>query len=108
MVNPFCRRQMPQQALSIMSVQYSFGQPFRISEACYRYQAKFRNENILIAKQLIQLNEENTDWGFGLCFAYLRQVGSNGWNQKQVYCIYCELALNLRVSDQEKIKIKCA
>ena len=32
---------------------------FSISETCYRYQAKLCDDNALIAKQLIELTEEN-------------------------------------------------
>ena len=77
---------------------------FGISETCYRYQAKLSDENILIAEQLIELTEENTDWGFGLCFSYLRHVESYGWNHKRVYRIYCELALNLRIQPRRRLK----
>jgi len=52
---------------------------FAISETCYRYQAKLRDENTLIAEQLIELTEENSDWGFGLCFSYLRHVAKQSW-----------------------------
>lgn len=61
---------------------------FEISETCYRYQAKLSDDNALIAEQLIELTEENTDWGFGLCFSYLRHVESHHWNHKRIYRIY--------------------
>ncbi|MEL1619857.1 hypothetical protein V2W54_19460, partial [Acinetobacter baumannii] len=50
------------------------------------------------------LTEENTDWGFGLCFSYLRHVEKCGWNHKRVYRIYCELALNLRIKPRRRLK----
>jgi putative transposase len=37
------------------------------------------------------------DWGFGLCFLHLRNVKGFGWHHKQIYRIYRELELNLRI-----------
>lgn len=34
---------------------------FVISETCYRYQAKLSNDNAVIAEQLIEFTEENSD-----------------------------------------------
>ena len=51
-----------QHAVSIRLACTAFG----ISETCYRYQARLSDDNVLIAEQLIELTEENTDWGFGL------------------------------------------
>ena len=76
---------------------------FSISETCYRYQAKLSNDNALIAKQLIELTEENTDWGFGLYFSYT-MLKITLWNHKRVYRIYCELALNLRIKPRRRLK----
>lgn len=87
-------------AISIRLVCTVFG----ISETCYRYQAKLSDDNVLIAEQLIDLTEENSDWGFGLCFSYLRHVNSYCWNHKRVYRIYCELALNLRIKTRRRLK----
>lgn len=72
---------------------------FSISETCYRYQSKHSDDNALI-----ELTEENTDWGFGLCFSYLRHVENYAWNHKRVYRIYCELALNLRIKPRRRLK----
>lgn len=77
---------------------------FGISETCYRYQAKLSSENALIADWLIRLTTEQTDWGFGLCFDFLRNVKGYGWNHKRVYRIYCELALNLRIKPRRRLK----
>ena len=77
---------------------------FGISETCYRYQAKLSSENALIAGWLIRLTTEQTDWGFGLCFDFLRNVRGYGWNHKRVYRIYCELALNLRIKPRRRLK----
>lgn len=76
---------------------------FSISETCYRYQGKFNDENSYIANLLIDLTEEQSDWGFGLCFSYLRNVKGHGWNHKRVYRIYCELALNLRIRPRRRL-----
>ena len=58
---------------------------FSISETCYRYQAKLSDDNALIAEQLIELTEENTDWGFGLYFSYLRHVENHILKQDSHY-----------------------
>ncbi len=47
---------------------------FCISETCYRYQRVNDDENAAIADLLVDLTEKETDWGFGLCFHYLRNV----------------------------------
>lgn len=48
-------------------------QTFELSETCYRYQAKAREENAL-ADWLIRLTTRYRDWGSGLCFLHLRNV----------------------------------
>ncbi|MFW2068089.1 IS3 family transposase [Acinetobacter indicus] len=104
-VKPSCRRQMAQQAVALHAVSIRLAcSAFGISETCYRYQAKLCDDNALIAKQLIELTEENSDWGFGLCFSYLRHVENHCWNHKRVYRIYCELALNLRIKPRRRLK----
>ena len=52
----------------------------------------------------MKLTTKETDWGFGLCFDYLRNVKHFGWNHKRVYRIYCELALNLRIKPRRRLK----
>jgi len=47
---------------------------FCISETCYRYKPRLTDENQLIADSLIELTEQKRNWGFGLCFLYLRNV----------------------------------
>ncbi len=76
---------------------------FGISESCYRYQPKLSSENNEIADWLIRLTEKDSDWGFGMCFDYLRNVKGFGWNHKRVYRIYCELALNLRIRPRRRL-----
>lgn len=74
-----------------------------ISETCYRYQAKLCAENQEIENWLLELTEDESDWGFGLCFDYLRNVKNFTWNHKRVYRIYCELALNLRIKPRRRL-----
>lgn len=76
---------------------------FAISETCYRYQPKLSDENAEIADWLIKLVGWQRNWGFGLCFLYLRNVKGYGWNHKRVYRIYCELELNLRIKPKRRL-----
>ena len=76
---------------------------FAISESCYRYQPKLSDENAEIADWLIKLIDPHSDWGFGLCFDYLRNVKGFGWNHKRVYRIYRELELNLRIKPRRRL-----
>lgn len=77
---------------------------FSISETCYRYRAKFSEENALIADWLLRLTYANRRWGFGLCFLYLRNVKGMSCNHKRVYRIYRELELNLRIKPRRRLK----
>ncbi len=77
---------------------------FSVSETCYRYQPKLSDENAKIAESLCRLTASESDWGFGLCFAYLRNVEGHQWNHKRVYRIYCELALNLRIKPRKRLQ----
>ena len=101
---------MAQQAVAHYAISIRLAcSAFSISETCYRYQAKLSDDNALIAEQLIELTEENTDWGFGLCFSYLRHVENYVWNEehcsaRRVYRIYCELGLNLRIKPRRRLK----
>lgn len=74
-----------------------------ISETCYRDQSKLDDENELIADWLIRLTANQRNWGFGLCFLYLRNVKGFGWNHKRVYRIYRELELNLRIKPRKRL-----
>ncbi len=47
-------------------------------------------------------NQRN--WGFGLCFLYLRNIKGFKWNHKRVRRIYCELELNLRIKPRKRLK----
>ena len=74
-----------------------------ISQTCYRYQAKLSDENAEIADWLVRLTHNQRNWGFGLCFLYLRNVKGYGWNHKRVYRIYRELELNLRIKPKKRL-----
>ena len=76
---------------------------FKISETCYRYKRKLSAENIRIADWLIRLTENQRNWGFGLCFLFLRNVKGFRWNHKRVYRIYRELELNLRIKPKKRL-----
>jgi putative transposase len=76
---------------------------FQVSETCYRYQPKCRAENEVIADWLIRLTENRRNWGFGLCYLYLRNVKGYRWNHKRVYRIYKELELNLRIKPKKRL-----
>ena len=86
-------------SLSIRLVCQAFG----ISETCFRYKALLSDENALIADWLIRLTTTWRNWGFGLCFLYLRNVKGFHWNHKRVYRIYCELQLNLRIKPKKRL-----
>lgn len=76
---------------------------FGISETCYRYQSKRREDNDEIARWLERLTDNNRNWGFGLCYLYLRNVKEKRWNHKRVYRIYRELELNLRIKPKKRM-----
>lgn len=76
---------------------------FGISETCYRYESKLSSENEMIADWLMRLTQNQRNWGFGLCFLYLRNVKGFPWNHKRVYRIYCELELNLRIKPKKRL-----
>lgn len=77
---------------------------FSISETCFRYRRKPSDENAEIADWSLRLTETYKRWGFGLCFAYLRNVKGFRWSHKRVYRIYRELELNLRIKPRRRIK----
>ena len=74
-----------------------------ISESCYRHQSLCADENARIAQKLQELCANEPNWGFGLCFLYLRNVEGQGWNHKRVYRIYCALELNLRIKPRKRL-----
>lgn len=88
-----------QRGLSILTA----CQAFQISQACYRYKALRCHENDEIAKWLLRLTDNNRNWGFGLCFLYLRNVRCLKSNHKRVYRIYRELELHLRIKPRKRL-----
>lgn len=74
-----------------------------ISETCYRYQPKLSDENAEIADWLIRLTSNQRNWGFGLCYLFLRNVKAFQWNHKRVYRIYRALELNMRIKPKKRI-----
>lgn len=76
---------------------------FDVSETCYRYRATRPDEDAVIADWLVRLTTAYRDWGFGLCFLYLRNVKGFGWNHKRVYRIYRALELNLRIKPRKRL-----
>ena len=77
---------------------------FGVSETCYRYSPKLRDENEEIADLLVGLTDARKTWGFALCILHLRNVKGHTWNHKRVYRIYCELELNLRIKPRKRLK----
>jgi putative transposase len=77
---------------------------FGVSETCYRYAPKLVGENEEIADLLVGLTNAKRNWGFGLCFLYLRNVKGHGWNHKRVYRIYRALELNLRIKPRRRLQ----
>ena len=76
---------------------------YGISETCYRYNASLSDENGRVADWLLRLTQAHKRWGFGLCFLHLRNVKGFRWNHKQVYRVYRELELNLRIKPRRRI-----
>lgn len=78
-------------------------QAFQVSQACYLYMARRNIEDDQIAHWLLCLTDNNCNWGFGLCFLFLRNVRGFLWNHKRVYRVYRELELNLRIKPRKHL-----
>lgn len=105
MVKPSRRRELAQKAVREKSIPVKWACAlFSISETCYRYQAKHSEENAEIADWLMRLTTAQRNWGFGMCFYFLRNVKHFGWNHKRVLRIYRELELNLRIKPKKRLK----
>ena len=105
MVKPSSRKRMALKAVTEKNISVRLVcKAFKISEYCYRYEPKLRQENELIADWLIRLTHNQKNWGFGLCFLYLRNIKGFKWNHKRVYRIYKELELNMRIRPKKRIK----
>ena len=104
MVTPSRLREVAQEAVSTRGVSIRLAcSAIGISETCYRYQPKLSSENAEIADWLIRLTHNQKNWGFGLCYLFLRNVKGYRWNHKRVYRIYRELELNLRIKPKKRI-----
>ena len=77
---------------------------YGISETCYRYRPELSADNHVIADWLLWLTHNQRNWGFGLCFQYLRNVKGFAWNHKRFYRIYRELELNMRIKPKNRLK----
>lgn len=74
---------MAQQAVQERGISVRLAcETFNISQTCYRYESKHRAENDEIADWLLRLTDNHRNWGFGLCYLYLRNVKGFGWNRK--------------------------
>lgn len=103
-MRPALRRELAKRAVVERRVSIRLAcEAFRISETCFRYVSKADPENARIADWLLRLTENNRNWGFGLCYLYLRNVKGFGWNHKRVYRIYRELELNLRIKPKKRL-----
>ena len=102
---PSQRREMAVTAVACQGVSIALAcRTFSVSETCYRYGPKLSSENEQIADLLVGLTQARRNWGFGLCFLYLRNVKGHGWNHKRVYRIYRELELNLRIKPHRRLQ----
>ena len=104
MVTPSRRRELAQKAVQDKGISIRLSCVlFGLIETCYRYQPKLNDENALIAEWLERLTQNQRNWGFGLCFLYLRNVKGFVWNHKRVYRIYRELELNMRIKPKKRL-----
>lgn len=104
MVAPSRRKEMAQKAVHCYHISVRLAcQAFGISQSCYYYQPKLQDDNERIADWLLRLTHTYKNWGFGLCFLYLRNIKGFRWNHKRVYRIYRELELNLRIKPRRRL-----
>jgi len=103
-VRPSHRREMAKKAVETKGVSIELAcRAFKISESCYRYEKKLNEENKKVEDWLLRLTDNNRNWGFGLCYLYLRNVKGFKWNHKRIYRIYKELELNLRIKPRKRL-----
>jgi putative transposase len=76
---------------------------FGLSQTCYRYEPKLSGVNEQIADWLVRLTHNQRNWGFGLCYLFLRNVKGYVWNHKRVYRIYRLLELNLWIEPKRRL-----
>lgn len=104
MVKPSVRKEIAQKVADSRNVTIKLAcLASNISQTCYCYHATLRLENEAIADWLIKLTYDETDWGLGLCFDYVRNVKGFKWYHKRMCNVYCELALNLRIRPCRRI-----
>lgn len=83
MLRPSRRREMALRAVQNRGASIRMAcEAFRVSQTCYRYVAKADAQNEEISNWLLRLTDNHRNWGFGLCFLYLRNVRGFGWNHK--------------------------
>jgi hypothetical protein len=103
-VRPSRRREMARRVVTERGISVRLAcEIFTVSETCYRYEAKKNAENEKIADWLLRLTDNHRNWGFGLCYLYLRNVKGFKWNHKRVYRIYKGLELNLRIKPRKRL-----
>ncbi|WP_369600744.1 IS3 family transposase [Hahella sp. SMD15-11] len=103
-VRPSHRKEMARRVVRERGISIRLAcEVFGISETCYRYKPVLSSENAEIAHWLLRLTADEQNWGFGLCFFYLRNVKGFRWNHKRVYRIYKELELNMRIRPRLRI-----
>lgn len=103
-MRPSRRREMAQKAVQQYGLSIRLAcLIFSVSQTCYRYKAKMDVENETIANWLLRLTDNHRNWGFGLCYLYLRNVKGFKWNHKRVYRIYKALELNLRIKPRKRL-----
>jgi putative transposase len=102
------RREMAQYAVDERGVSVALAcRAFSISQRCFRYVPLLADENEEIEDWLIALTKTRKNWGFALCYLYLRNIKGFKWNHKRVRRIYCELELNLRIKPRKRLKREC-
>ena len=76
-MSPSHRREMAQRAVRDKAAPIRLAcEALRVSDSCYRYEAKNNAENELNANWLICLTDNKLSPGFGLCYLYLRNVNN--------------------------------
>lgn len=104
MVKPSLRKEMALKVVHSKRASASVAcKVFGISRSCFEYESKLKPENVLIAEWLIRITDNQKNWGFKLCFLYLRNIKGFKWNHKRVYRIYKELELNMRIKPKRRI-----
>lgn len=87
-MKPSHRREIARRAVAERGLStWAACEAFDVSQPCYRYDAQTTAEQEEIASWLLRFTDNHSNWGFGLCFLYLRNVKRIGWNHKRVYSI---------------------